>query len=239
MGNETIEFEDRLYVNPELSMAEQDQFIEKFRNIQSQNQAQINRDTYNLGTPVSSNLGGLTGAEGLWNTQYQRPQVNAAIENLRQVGVQQAVNTAMANQQNAMQNRINQAKRAYYRAQNEAAARDRANANNPNNPNKPDDSKRGGVDVETLLQGKGSGSIQSNTPGTSTILTPEGLTTNEPIFGVYDKDTTKQLWNSNEDKVTDNEKTEVEFWDVNNPLAWLSGLLGLAGSKQQVKKYGN
>lgn len=135
MNDETITFEDRLYVNPEVSMAEQDQFIDKFRNIQAQNQAQINRDTYNLGTPVSSNLGGLTGAEGLWNTQYQRPQVNAAIENLRQVNMQQALNTAMGNQQNVMAERLNQAKRAYYRAQQEASARDRANANNPNNQN--------------------------------------------------------------------------------------------------------
>lgn len=134
MNDETITFEDRIYTNPEVSMAEQDQFIDKFRNIQAQNQAQINRDTYNLGTPVSSNMGGLTGAEGLWNAQYQRPQVNSAIENLRQVNIQQAVNTAMQNQQNAMANRINQAKRAYYRAQQEASARDRNKTNNPENP---------------------------------------------------------------------------------------------------------
>lgn len=114
--DETLEFENRLYVNPEVSMAEQDQFIEKFRNLQGQNQAQINRDTYNLGTQVPSNLGGLTGAEGLWNAQYQRPAVNAAIENLRQVNLQQALNTAMQNQQNAMAERINQAKREYNRA---------------------------------------------------------------------------------------------------------------------------
>lgn len=133
MDNETITLEDRLYVNPEVSRAEQDAFLDKFRNIQAQNQAQINRDTYNLGTPVSSNLGGLTGADGRWNTQYQRPQVNAAIENLRQVNLQQAVNTAMQNQQNAIGERLNQAKRAYYRAQQEASARDRVNANKPSN----------------------------------------------------------------------------------------------------------
>lgn len=133
MDNETITFEDRLYVNPEVSMAEQDQFINRFRNLQAQNQAQINKDTYNLGTPVPSNQGGLIGAEGRWNTQYQRPQVNAAIENLRQVNIQQALNTAMQNQQSAMANRLNQAKRAYYHAQQEASARDRANANNSSN----------------------------------------------------------------------------------------------------------
>lgn len=145
MDNEIITFEDKFYVNPEVSMAEQDQFIDKFRDLQAQNQAQINRDTYNLGTPVSSNLGRLTGAEGLWNAQYQRPQVNAAIENLRQVNMQQAINTAMQNQQNAIANRLNQAKRNYYRAQQEASARDRANANQPANPLTPDS----GLPIET------------------------------------------------------------------------------------------
>lgn len=145
MNDETISFEDRIYVNPEVSMAEQEQFMEKFRNVQGQNQSQINRDTYNLGTPVSSNLGGLTGAEGLWNVQYQRPAVNAAIENLRQVNMQQAVNTAMGNQQNAIAERLNQAKRAYYRAQQEASARDRAKANQPTNPLTP----QSGLPIET------------------------------------------------------------------------------------------
>lgn len=237
MNNETIEFEGRSYVNPEISMAEQDQFIEKFRDIQAQNQAQIDRDTYNLGTPVSSNLGGLTGAEGLWNAQYQRPQVDSAIANLRQINLQQAVNTAMQNQQSAIQNRINQAKRAYYRAQQEAYARDRANTNSGNG----DGSKQGSIDLTELPEGKISSedtTIRSNAPGTSTVLTPGGVTNmgqGKPDVGVYDDNGRSPLWSSNEE-MNSNDSKDTSFWDVNNPLGWLSWVLGLAGSKQQVKK---
>lgn len=124
-SDEVIEFEDRSYVNPQTSIDEQNQFIEKFRALQGQNQAQINQQTQALGSQVPSSQGGLVGAENLWNVQYQRPQVNAAIENLRANNQLQALNTVMSNQQNAMANRLNQAKRAYYRVPQEAAKRNR------------------------------------------------------------------------------------------------------------------
>lgn len=234
MNDEILTFEDRIYTNPEVSMAEQDQFIDKFRNIQAQNQAQINRDTYNLGTPVSSNMGGLTGAEGLWNAQYQRPQVNAAIENLRQVNVQQALNTAMQNQQNAMANRINQAKRAYYRAQQEASARDRANANQPSNT--PDNSKLGSIDVEGLQEGTGTGTITSNAPGTATTTTPSGVTGNTPDFGVYNPEGGQPLYSTEEGRNTNVSTEDISFWDINRPQDWLGLLLGLASKKEHTKK---
>lgn len=144
--DETITFEDRSYVNPQVSLAEQDQFIERFKDIQSQNQAQINQQTQALGSQVPSNQGGLVGAEGLWNVQYQRPQVNAAIENLRQANQLQALNTVMSNEQNAMANRLNQAKRAYYRAQQEQSKRDRDKANTPSNNS---DATKGDVEFVT------------------------------------------------------------------------------------------
>lgn len=234
MNDETISFEDRIYVNPEVSMAEQEQFMEKFRNVQGQNQSQINRDTYNLGTPVSSNLGGLTGAEGLWNVQYQRPAVNAAIENLRQVNMQQAVNTAMQNQQNAIANRLNQTKRAYYRAQQEASARDRANANQPSNT--PDNSKLGSIDVEGLQEGTGTGTITSNAPGTATTTTPSGVTGNTPDFGVYNPEGGQPLYSTEEGKNTSVSTEDISFWDINRPQDWLGWLLGLAGKKEYTKK---
>lgn len=234
MDNEIITFEDKFYVNPEVSMAEQDQFIDKFRDLQAQNQAQINQDTYNLGTLVSSNLGGLTGAEGRWNTQYQRPQVNAAIENLRQVNIQQALNTAMQNQQNAIANRLNQAKRNYYRAQQEASARDRANANQPSNT--PDNSKLGSIDVEGLQEGTGTGTITSNAPGTATTTTPSGVTGNTPDFGVYNPEGGQPLYSTEEGRNTNVSTEDISFWDINRPQDWLGLLLGLAGKKEYTKK---
>lgn len=161
MNDEIIEFEDRSYVDPNVGLAENDQFIEKFRNLQAQNQAQINRDTYNLGTPVPSNLGGLTGAEGLWNVRYQRPQVNAAVENLKQTMQQQALNTAMENQLTAAKNRANQAQRTYNRALQEQYAKDRAKANSGTGGtggNTPDNNGGGGLGVDTTTP-SGSGDL--------------------------------------------------------------------------------
>lgn len=126
--DEVIEFEDRSYINPQVSLTEQDEFIDRFRALQGQNQAQINQQTQALGSQVPSNQGGLIGGEGLWEAQYQRPQVNAAIENLRAANQLQALNTVMQNQQSAMANRLNQAKRAYYTASQNKAARDSASS---------------------------------------------------------------------------------------------------------------
>lgn len=196
-NDEIIEFEDRSYVNPEVSLAEYDQFMEKFRNVQGQNQAQINRDTYNLGTQVPSNLGGLTGAEGLWNAQYQRTQVNDAIENLRRTGAAQAVATAMQNQQNAMANRLAQAQRAYNRAQQEAYNRDRSKSGSGSGTTSgagdgdvaPDYNKSGTVS-------QGDTSIRGGAAGTSTVLTPESVTSmgeGNPQAGTYDSSTGKEM----------------------------------------------
>lgn len=108
---------DRTYVNPEISQAEQLQFIDTLRDIQAQNNAQINQQTYALGTQVPSNLGGLTGSEGVWQARYQTPQMNATVANLQNTARQTALNTALSNQQTMWKNRYDQAKRALERAQ--------------------------------------------------------------------------------------------------------------------------
>lgn len=117
MDNDTIfETEERLYVNPQTSLDEQTEFINTLRDIQAQNTAEINQNTYNLGTPVTSNIGGLTGSEGLWQAQYQTPQTQATVAGLKAAMQQQALNTELQNQQNFWKNRYNQAQRRYNRA---------------------------------------------------------------------------------------------------------------------------
>lgn len=243
MGEEVINFEDRTYVDPEVSLAEQERFMEKFRGIREQNQAQINRDTYNLGTQVPSNQGGLIGAEGLWNAQYQRPQVNAAIENLRQVGLQQAINTAMQNQQNAMSNRINQAKRAYYRAQQEAYKRNSSGGGTGGNGG-GGDAKKGGINATPLPEGTVApgGTLQSSAPGTSVVRDPASSiwenVEGAPNAGVYDTATEDLIttYYPNGSSSQESVDTNYSFWDTANPLAWLSWLAGLAGTSEGVKK---
>lgn len=97
--NETYEFEDRTYINPNVSLDEQTSFIDNFRTAQAQNNQEINTDTYNLGTAVPSNLGGLTGGEGYWTSRYQTPQTEVLVNNLRTAAQAKALNDVLANEQ--------------------------------------------------------------------------------------------------------------------------------------------
>ena len=111
--NSTFDFEDRTYINPDLSRDEQTQFIETLRGMQDRNAQEIGRETYALGTNVPSNLGGLGGAEETWNARYQEPQMNEVAAQLKTAAQQTALNNALSNYSNMLQNRYNQAYRDY------------------------------------------------------------------------------------------------------------------------------
>lgn len=112
MDNDYYEYEDRRYVNPTVSRDEQLGFIDNLRNTQAQDINKIVRDTHNLGTDVSSNLGGLNGATGIWNQQYVSPRTNAYMEGLKSTAQAQALNDALTNYQNQLKHRYNEAYRA-------------------------------------------------------------------------------------------------------------------------------
>lgn len=112
MDKETYTFEDRVYVNPETSLNEQLGFVDKLRSLQQEGTDKITRDTHNLGTDVTPNLGGLTGAEGMWQQQYVTPRVNTMLSNLRATAQAQALNDVLGNYQNQMKQRYNNAYRA-------------------------------------------------------------------------------------------------------------------------------
>ena len=111
--SEFYEYEDRAYVNPTLSSGEQEQFIDNLRNVQAQNNAQIAEQTYNLGTAVPSNIGGLGGGESYFTSRYQTPQVGEMVETLKTAAQAQALNDVMTNYKNQLQNKYKQAYRAY------------------------------------------------------------------------------------------------------------------------------
>lgn len=117
-----IEVDSRQYINPQKGLDERLAFIDTLRDVQAQNTAQINRNTYNLGSPVASNVGGLGGSENLWEAQYQTPQTNAQIADLKAVAQQNALNQAMQNLSDIYQNRYKQASRAYAARNNAAVA---------------------------------------------------------------------------------------------------------------------
>lgn len=135
MNDDTIvEVEGRSYINPQTGLDERLAFIDTLRDVQAQNTAEINQNTYNLGSQVPSNVGGLGGSEGLWQAQYQTPQTNAQVANLRAVAQQQALNQETQNLQAVYQNRYKQALRDFYarrKAESDAAkASAKGNVNN-------------------------------------------------------------------------------------------------------------
>lgn len=138
--NEFYEYEDRAYINPTLSSGEQEAFIDNLRNVQAANNAQIAQQTYNLGTEVPSNLGGLGGGEAYFTSRYQTPQVDEMVATLKTAAQAQALNDVMSNYQSQLKQRYNS---AYRRAQKRARAA--AAATGPTT----DNGKKG--DVETVV----------------------------------------------------------------------------------------
>lgn len=153
-SSEYYEQDGRYYVNPTLSSGEQEKFISNLRDIQSQNNAQIAEQTYNLGTQIPSNLGGLGGGEAYFNARYQTPQVDEMVATLKSAADAQALNDVMSNYQAQLKNKYNQAQR---RANKRARARQNAYYNSllsgvPSGGN-------GGLDIVT-----DTGSNQTNIP---------------------------------------------------------------------------
>lgn len=122
-SDEFYEYEDRAYINPTLSSGEQESFIDNLRNIQSQNNAQIAQQTYNLGTQVPSNLGGLGGGEAYFTSRYQTPQVGEMVNTLKTAAQAQALQDVMSNYQAQLKQKY---QNEYKKAQKRAAARARS-----------------------------------------------------------------------------------------------------------------
>lgn len=114
--NETFTFEDREYINPQVSLDEQNAFIDNLRQTQQQNTGSIVQQTRNLGTEVPSNLGGLVGGEGYWTSRYQTPQTVSLASQLRSTAQAKALNDVLANEQAMWKQR-------YQRAYNAAKLR--------------------------------------------------------------------------------------------------------------------
>lgn len=125
--------DDRRYVNPQVSLDEQNTFIDNLRTAQGARTTEIAQDTYNLGTAVPSNLGGLSGAGSYFTSRYQTPQTNAMVADLRAAAQAQALSDAMNNE-------IAQAKQRYSNAYKAYQKRHGGNnPANPANPTNPDD----------------------------------------------------------------------------------------------------
>lgn len=115
--NEYKEVEGRAYLNPQLSVDEGNAFIDNLRAAQAQQNQQVATDTRMLGTDIQSDLGGLVGADSYFTSRYQTPQTNSAVANLRAVAQANALNQALANEQEMWKKRYNDAYRNYQKRQ--------------------------------------------------------------------------------------------------------------------------
>lgn len=137
--NEYTEFEGKYYIDPNVSLGEQNSFIDNLRSTQQATNQQIREDTYNLGTAVPSNLGGLVGGEGYWTSRYQTAQTNSLANDLRNVAQANALNQVLANEQEKWKTR-------YTRASN--AARVRSSNYGGGSGGGTDTTTEGGVDLK-------------------------------------------------------------------------------------------
>lgn len=186
MDDTLIEVEDRTYVNPQKGLDERMAFIDTLRDIQAQNTAQINQNTYNLGRPVTSNVGGLGGSEGLWKAQYQTPQLNAQIADLKTIANEYAKKQIMQNLNDIVQNRYKQTVRNYARrAKNRSGSGGGTTTEYPlaNTTTYTPDPEI----VTESTSGKGVGTVTAR-PGEHTIASPYMGDDGNPINYVFNDD---------------------------------------------------
>lgn len=126
MNLEDYAYEDdgRWYIRPEVALNEQNAFINNYRNIEAQNNAQIAQQTRALGTQVPSQLGGLVGGGGYFRSRLQTPQTNQIVADLRSQMQGQALQTVL-------QNELEKAKKKYKDVQNSALKTSNTGNTNP------------------------------------------------------------------------------------------------------------
>ena len=105
----------RWYVDPQVSLNEQNAFINNWRNVEAQNNAEIARQTRNLGTQVPSQLGGLVGGGSYFRARQQTPVTNQTIADLKATMQGKALELAL-------NNLIQKYKKKYSDAENSGAS---------------------------------------------------------------------------------------------------------------------
>lgn len=105
-------------VNPEVSLNEQNSFINQLRNMPQGTNAQIDVQTRNLGSDLPDSRGGLGGATNAFVAQEQVPKTSKMVNDLRATAQAQALSTALANIQADYQRKYKQAYSSYVNARN-------------------------------------------------------------------------------------------------------------------------
>lgn len=137
----TITDENVAEINPTASSDMQQAFIDNYRQMQSENTAQIGEAAHALGSDLEAQYGGLHGPSEYMKSRYQTPQTESRLAALRTAAQLSALNQLMQNDQNRWKNRYNQAYRsAQKRARAKAAATSTGGGtpSAPSTPSEPD-----------------------------------------------------------------------------------------------------
>lgn len=160
--NEYTEVEGRVYANPQIGIDETNTFIDNLRATQGQQNQEITQQTRNLGTDISTNLGGLTGADAYFTSRYQVPQTLSNVANLRATAQAAALNDVLANEQAIWKKRYQDAYKAYQKRNYDRAKSAYYGGGGGNNGGNGD--VKGGVDT---INNDGSRKVASVEPAYS------------------------------------------------------------------------
>lgn len=155
--------DDRRYINPQVALDESNAFIQTLRDSQTQRNAEIAQDTYNLGTAVPSNLGGLGGSGSYFNARYQTPQTNTMIADLKATAQAQALNDAMNNALAQAKERYNNAYKAYSKRRSSGGGGGSGTPATPTTPAKKLPIDTNNKKDSTTISGSGSDTVEENT----------------------------------------------------------------------------
>lgn len=191
--NEVTEVEGRKYLNPNLVVDETNTFIDRLRNTQQANMQQTAMQTQRLGTDVPSNLGGLAGAGSYWSSRYVTPQTSSAVSNLRAAAQAQALNQALANEQERWKQKYNNAYRSYQKRSGGGSGSSGGSGGNDGNSSTWDGTV---TDKATGLTATEDLTLDSNTPGDfgeGVTWTVNPATVGQELLEFIRIDTTKPL----------------------------------------------
>ena len=196
--NEFTEVDGRSYLNPQVALDESNAFIDNLRSTQQADNQKTQMDTYNLGTNIGSNFGGLTspvkngnGGAGLsyFASRYQVPQTATAVANLRSTAQAAALNQVLQNEQEIWKKKYNDAYRKYQKS-----AYDKENTPSSTNPN-ANPTQEGESDENIVSSSQFYGVPDSNITETDTHYIYTDPETGEQVK--VSKDYLKQIYDDN------------------------------------------
>lgn len=191
--------EGLMEVDPTVSRDQQTDFIDAYRQLQTDNNVQAATSAHALGSDLAAPYGGLHGPSDYMKSRYQTPQTESRVAALRTAAQLSALNNAMTNEINKWTNRYNKAV---------SAANKKSNSGN-GDPEEPE--------YITTEEGTVDSSLRSSGPGTTTIWSGEtDLSTGKVGSDVYDINTGERIYTTTPDG-----KTSADY---SNPKSWLESL---------------